>query len=355
MISLHGHLGAAGLGGQRGAARACGSGSSRRAGAALPGSLSRDVAELRERGLAVRPHHGRGLPTAASTRRSASSAGSTPRRGGSAGTRSWSGPGPGILGSATRLGHGGMAALDAAHAALALGLPTLVVPAPVELRRARAPPRAQPPHGVGARAAARPGTGAGPGGRARGLASARRGRGAGRRLGRGGARRPDRALHRHARPRCRVDRPRRLRGQRAARRGRWAARSAEDPLFFAAPLAAGRALAATTGGQAARWSESSRRPSTRAGSSSVHVDRFRYDDGEHGRARDRRPSRRGRDRRPRRPARLPGAPAARGGRRAGAARAARPASSTSRASPRSSARSASSRRRSGCARPSGPS
>ena len=38
------------------------------------------------------------------------------------------GPGPGILGSATRLGHGGMAALDAAHAALALGLPTLLCP-----------------------------------------------------------------------------------------------------------------------------------------------------------------------------------------------------------------------------------
>jgi hypothetical protein len=36
------------------------------------------------------------------------------------------GPGPGILGSATRLGHGGIAALDAAHSALALGMPTLV-------------------------------------------------------------------------------------------------------------------------------------------------------------------------------------------------------------------------------------
>jgi hypothetical protein len=38
------------------------------------------------------------------------------------------GPGPGILGSATRFGHGGMAALDAAHAAISLGLPTLVSP-----------------------------------------------------------------------------------------------------------------------------------------------------------------------------------------------------------------------------------
>ena len=34
------------------------------------------------------------------------------------------GPGPGILGSATEYGHGGIAALENAHAALALGLPT---------------------------------------------------------------------------------------------------------------------------------------------------------------------------------------------------------------------------------------
>ena len=38
------------------------------------------------------------------------------------------GPGPGILGSATELGHGGLAALDSAHAALALGCRTLIVP-----------------------------------------------------------------------------------------------------------------------------------------------------------------------------------------------------------------------------------
>jgi len=37
------------------------------------------------------------------------------------------GPGPGIVGSASTLGHGGMAALDSAHAALALGAPTLIV------------------------------------------------------------------------------------------------------------------------------------------------------------------------------------------------------------------------------------
>jgi hypothetical protein len=37
-------------------------------------------------------------------------------------------PGPGILGSATALGHGGMEALDSAHAALALGCRTILVP-----------------------------------------------------------------------------------------------------------------------------------------------------------------------------------------------------------------------------------
>jgi hypothetical protein len=36
------------------------------------------------------------------------------------------GPGPGIIGSATALGHGGMAALDTAHASLALGLTTVL-------------------------------------------------------------------------------------------------------------------------------------------------------------------------------------------------------------------------------------
>jgi hypothetical protein len=38
------------------------------------------------------------------------------------------GPGPGIVGSDSRLGHGGMAALESAHAALALGCRPLIVP-----------------------------------------------------------------------------------------------------------------------------------------------------------------------------------------------------------------------------------
>src|SRR5262249_10916928 len=36
------------------------------------------------------------------------------------------GPGPGIVGSSSPLGHGGMSALDAAHTARALGCPTVL-------------------------------------------------------------------------------------------------------------------------------------------------------------------------------------------------------------------------------------
>ena len=97
------------------------------AGAALPGSLSRDVAELRERGLLC------GHVTAGAAYGGEHEAISLVGGLDAAARRlGWeaivAGPGPGILGSATRLGHGGMAALDAAHAALALGLPTLICP-----------------------------------------------------------------------------------------------------------------------------------------------------------------------------------------------------------------------------------
>ena len=97
------------------------------AGAALPGSLSRDVGELRDRGLVC--GHVTAGPAYGGEHEAISIAGAldaAERRLG------WEaaivGPGPGILGSATRLGHGGIAALDAAHAALALELPTLVCP-----------------------------------------------------------------------------------------------------------------------------------------------------------------------------------------------------------------------------------
>ncbi len=95
-------------------------------GGALPGRHSRTVAALRERGLLA------GHITAGAAyggeQEAVSTAGAIHH-----GLRElgWDaavcGPGPGIVGSASRLGHGGMAALDSAHAALALGCATLLV------------------------------------------------------------------------------------------------------------------------------------------------------------------------------------------------------------------------------------
>lgn len=96
-------------------------------GGALPGALSRDVAELRDRGLIcghITAGSSYGGEMEAITLAGALAAASGPL--------GWDlavvGPGPGILGSATRLGHGGLAALDAAHTALALGHPTVISP-----------------------------------------------------------------------------------------------------------------------------------------------------------------------------------------------------------------------------------
>jgi hypothetical protein len=97
------------------------------AGGALPGALSRSVREMLDSGLLA------GHVTAAPAFGGPHEAISTPG-GLHAGLTAlgWDaaivGPGPGILGSATALGHGGLAALDNAHAALALGARTIVVP-----------------------------------------------------------------------------------------------------------------------------------------------------------------------------------------------------------------------------------
>jgi len=95
-------------------------------GGALPGSLSRDAAELRERDLLA------GLITAAPAYGGEHEALSTVGALDAAAGLGWdavlAGPGPGIIGSETALGHGGMVALDTAHAALSLGLPALVSP-----------------------------------------------------------------------------------------------------------------------------------------------------------------------------------------------------------------------------------
>jgi hypothetical protein len=95
-------------------------------GGALPGALSRDVAELRERGLLC--GHITAGPAYGGEHEALSTVGALD----AARRLGWDtvlvGPGPGIIGSATEFGHGGMAALDSTHAALSLGLPTLISP-----------------------------------------------------------------------------------------------------------------------------------------------------------------------------------------------------------------------------------
>ncbi len=95
-------------------------------GGALPGSHSRVVGELRRRGLlaghltagAAFGGEGEAVTVAGALHHGLR-------------TLDWDavvcGPGPGIIGSGSPLGHGGMAALDCAHAALALGAPTLLI------------------------------------------------------------------------------------------------------------------------------------------------------------------------------------------------------------------------------------
>jgi hypothetical protein len=95
-------------------------------GGALPGGRSRTVRSLRERGLlaghltagAAFGGEGEAITLAGAVHHGLQTLG-------------WDaavcGPGPGIVGSSSPLGHGGMSALDSAHAALALGCPTLLV------------------------------------------------------------------------------------------------------------------------------------------------------------------------------------------------------------------------------------
>ena len=126
VIPLHGHLAPAAwaAGAETAGLRV---GYVQTAGGALPGAISRDVAELRSRGLLA------GHVTAGAAYGGEHEAISVV--GALDAARSvlgWdaviAGPGPGMLGSETRFGHGGMAALDSAHAALVLNSPTLVGP-----------------------------------------------------------------------------------------------------------------------------------------------------------------------------------------------------------------------------------
>jgi hypothetical protein len=96
-------------------------------GGALPGGLSDTVRELKSRGL-IDGHLSAGQAYGGDGE-AISTAGAIHH---AAHDLDWDavlcGPSPGILGSASRLGHGGMVALDSAHAALALGAPTMVIP-----------------------------------------------------------------------------------------------------------------------------------------------------------------------------------------------------------------------------------
>lgn len=126
VLPLHGHLAPAAWAVVR-AAPGSKVGYVQTGGGALPGSLSRDVAQLRERDLLC--GHITAAPAYGGEHEAISVAGALDA---AAHRLSWDailiGPGPGIIGSDTLLGHGGMAVLDNAHAALALGMRTLLSP-----------------------------------------------------------------------------------------------------------------------------------------------------------------------------------------------------------------------------------
>jgi hypothetical protein len=126
VLPLHGHLAPAAWAAAQGSP-GLRLGYIQTAGGALPGSLSRDVAQLLERELLC--GHIAAAPAYGGEREALSVVGALDA---AANHLDWDaalvGPGPGIIGSDTRLGHGGMAALDNAHAALALGLPTMLSP-----------------------------------------------------------------------------------------------------------------------------------------------------------------------------------------------------------------------------------
>jgi uncharacterized protein DUF3866 len=126
VVHLHGHLAPAAWAAAQ-AAPGLRLGYVQTAGGALPGSMSKVVGELRERGLLA--GHITVAPCFGGEHEAISLVGALDA---AAERLGWeaivAGPGPGILGSATRYGHGGMAALDSAHAGLALGFPTILAP-----------------------------------------------------------------------------------------------------------------------------------------------------------------------------------------------------------------------------------
>jgi hypothetical protein len=125
VLALHGQLAAVAWAFAQGAPRAR-LGYVQTEGGALPGGHSRTVRALRARGLlaghltagAAFGGEGEAITTAGALHHGLRTLG-------------WNaavcGPGPGLVGSGSPLGHGGMSALDSAHASLALGCSTLLV------------------------------------------------------------------------------------------------------------------------------------------------------------------------------------------------------------------------------------
>jgi hypothetical protein len=126
VLPLHGHLAPAAWAADQ-AAPGLRVGYVQTGGAALPGSFSRDVEQLRERNLLA--GHITSAPSYGGEHEALSTVGALDA---AATDLRWDailiGPGPGIIGSDAAYGHGGMTALDNAHAALSLTLPTLISP-----------------------------------------------------------------------------------------------------------------------------------------------------------------------------------------------------------------------------------
>lgn len=125
VLPLHGHLAPAAWAAAQAAPEAR-IGYVQGGGGALPGSMSRDVRELRERGALC--GHVTAAPSYGGEHEAISTVGALDAAAALGWDAALVGPGPGIIGSDTAYGHGGMAALDSAHAALSLGLPTLISP-----------------------------------------------------------------------------------------------------------------------------------------------------------------------------------------------------------------------------------
>jgi hypothetical protein len=126
VLPLHGHLAPAAWAAHQ-AAPGLRVGYVQTGGGALSGSFSRDVKQMRERGLLA--GHITAAPAYGGEQEALSTVGALDA---AATELNWDGiligPGPGIIGSDTAYGHGGMAALETAHASLSLGLPTLISP-----------------------------------------------------------------------------------------------------------------------------------------------------------------------------------------------------------------------------------